>query len=67
MLHDRPVIYMYLETLGQFIKMDSPEEFHEAVEYCDLYFQKNPHDYLIWCYGKWFVYEPECSSVIRVA
>ena len=65
---DRPIIYMYLETIDSIIEVDNDvEDFAEALHRCGLYFNKNPHDYLINCYNKWFVYDPERKSTMRVA
>ena len=54
-------IYMYLETIDELIYMEDCETWKEAIGHCKLYFDKNPHDYLICRYkphkneGHWLV------------
>ena len=41
-------IYMYVESINELVDMqDECKTIQEAIQHCRLYFDKNPHDYLI--------------------
>lgn len=56
-------IYMYLESIDELVYMEGADvkTWKEAIHNCRLYFDKNPHDYLICRYkphkntANWYV------------
>ena len=53
-------IYMYLESTNRVILVEKGlKDYWQAVDHCRIYFNRNPKDYLIYSYGKWFIYDPE--------
>lgn len=50
-------IYMYHDN--RVILVESGiKDYWEAVWHCRLYYTRNPKDYLIYSFGKWFIYDP---------
>ena len=54
------MIYMYIESIDSLIMVDTMSDttLKDAWDRCTLYFNKNPHDYLIYDEesNQWFIY-----------
>lgn len=53
-------VYMYIESIDRLVWVSDTETREEAIHHCELYFNRNPHDYLIWDgpTERWLIYSP---------